>query len=107
MDFSHKVCAIVSTAALSWSTILPAESEITPQPTPDDWQIKRLLSPSNSQLKREHEGHVFIYDSLQDHQVESAMNRQFDRLEHMMFTRVHFPSPDGDESAYIADDGCD
>lgn len=51
-------------------------------------QTEMLLSPSQSQMKREQNGSILIYDGLMDKQVNSAMDRQFDRIESMMFIRT-------------------
>ena len=45
-----------------------------------------------------------IYDGLDEEVVERALDEQFDRIEHMMFTRIHHAGPDGTVS--VEDDGC-
>jgi hypothetical protein len=50
-----------------------------------NWQIKRLLSPDENQLKLERQGRVYIYDGLRDRDIHRALNEQFDRVESMMF----------------------
>jgi hypothetical protein len=52
------------------------------------WQMDRLFAPTQYDLKREAKGRVMIYDGLADRDVERALDKQFDRLEHMMFIRV-------------------
>lgn len=71
-----------------------------------DWQERRLMNPTPSERRHEAEGQVFIYDGLAYGTVDQAMDRHFDRIENMMFTRVHHPAstPSG---PYIEDDGCD
>lgn len=71
----------------------------------DDWQLTMLHEPSAAQLSLEQRGKVFIYDGLSDRDVELAMNAQFKRVEHMMFVRTKFETPDG--TYEVADDGCD
>lgn len=72
-----------------------------------DWQEQRLLQPSASQLRQENRGQVFIYDGLEYGQVEQVMNEQFDRLQNMMFTRIHHLPPTGSGPAEVEDDGCE
>lgn len=70
------------------------------------WQIARLMAPTASQLEAESKGQVYIYDSLDINQVEAAMDSDFDRIENMMFIRIHHPSTyDGGEEE-VDDDGC-
>jgi len=45
-----------------------------------------------------------IYDELDEEDVERALDEQFDRIEHMMFTRIRHTEPDGAVS--VEDDGC-
>lgn len=52
-----------------------------------NWQLERLNSPTTQQLSSEKD-RVFIYDGLYSHQIESALDKQFDRMENMMFVRV-------------------
>ena len=70
----------------------------------DSFQIKTLLSPGKSTLQAESRGRVMIYDGLDEEVVERALDEQFDRIEHMMFTRIHHAGPDGTVS--VEDDGC-
>jgi hypothetical protein len=52
---------------------------------------------------------VFIYDSLEMGQVDDALDQNFDRIEHMMFIRIHHLPPTGagpDEEVEAEDDGC-
>jgi len=70
-----------------------------------DWQLSMLHEPSPAQLKTEERGRVFIYDRLNDTDVELAMNTQFDRLERMMFVRTQ-QTTQGNE-VETADDDCD
>ena len=51
------------------------------------WQEKVLFNPTPAQIKLEKKRHrVVIYQGLTDVQVATAMDQQFDRIEHMMFT---------------------
>jgi hypothetical protein len=71
------------------------------------WQERRLLQPSQSQRKQERRGQVFIYDSLDHGKVQMAMDKHFDRIENMMFTRIHHLPPTGAGPAEVEDDGCE
>ena len=46
-----------------------------------------------------------IYDGLESKVIDKAMDEQFDRIDHMMFTRIHHESEEGD-GGYVDDDGC-
>lgn len=50
------------------------------------WQVNRLLQPAQADLQRERQGHIMIYHGLTDKVVVSALDRNFDRIESMMFT---------------------
>jgi hypothetical protein len=78
------------------------------------WQMARLLEPTQGDLKSEAKGRVMIYDGLTDKDVDRALDQQFDRLDHMMFTRVVVTDDSGeaarDEDGEVVtegDDGCD
>ncbi len=70
----------------------------------DSFQEKLLFEPSNSMLKAESRGRIMIYDGLDVATVDKAMDEQFDRIDNMMFTRVHHPLADG--GVEVEDDGC-
>lgn len=50
-----------------------------------DWQIQRLMQPSPRELQKERSGGVYIYDRLTQKEVDTALDRQFDRIQNMMF----------------------
>ena len=53
----------------------------------DSWQERMLFNPSPAQLEMERSrNRIMIYEGLKDVQVAEAMDSQFDRIEHMMFT---------------------
>ena len=70
----------------------------------DSFQIKTLFAPGKSTLQAESRGRVMIYDGLDEEVVDRALDEQFDRIEHMMFTRIHHAEPDGSYGS--EDDGC-
>ena len=53
-----------------------------------DWQLRRLFHPNEAQLQNERHGRIFIYDRLPDRVAQRAVDEQFDRVEHMMFTNT-------------------
>ena len=70
----------------------------------DSFQEKVLFSPHQSLLLAEARGRIMIYDGLDSKVVDRAMDEQFERIDNMMFTRIHHESDDGE--AYVEDDGC-
>lgn len=70
----------------------------------DSYQEKVLFEPHQSQRLAEARGRVMIYDGLDSTVVDKAMDEQFDRIDNMMFVRIHHSSEEGDE--YVDDDGC-
>lgn len=81
---------------------------------PDSWLMKMIYHPSPSLLKRESRGFVNIYDGFTDTQVDEILDRQFERIGHMMFTRMKITSSAGavlkdpiTGEDMVEDDGCD
>ena len=74
----------------------------------DTFQQNALFNPSQSQLMAEDRGHVMIYDGLDNNVVERALDTQFERIEHMMFTHTRQTQTDDDagEEVVVDDDGC-
>ena len=52
------------------------------------WQMQHLLHPSPDQLRQEQQGKIFIYDGLKDKEVDQVMQKQFNRIQSMMFIRI-------------------
>lgn len=71
----------------------------------DDWQLRRLMQPTEQELARERSGRIFIYDGLHEKQVHRAMDQQFDRVGAMMFVRTRVETVAGDTE--VEEDGCD
>ena len=46
-----------------------------------------------------------IYDGLDNNTIERALDKHFDRIDNMMFVRIHHVDDDGED--YDEDDGCD
>lgn len=80
----------------------------------DSWQEKMLFNPSPAQLETEQKrARIMIYHGLKDMQVTSAMDDQFDRIEHMMFTGTVVTDSRGETlideetgETKVEDDGC-
>lgn len=77
------------------------------------WQLKRLFQPGESQLKQEQKGKVFIYEGLRDRDIEHVLEKQFDRVQHMMFIGTVITDKKGKPKInpdtglpLIEDDGC-
>jgi hypothetical protein len=83
-----------------------ALSTQAPAAGPDEqYQLGLLFHPSDSQLRAESRGRVMIYDGLDSEDVDRALDRQFERIEHMMFTGTRHKLPVG-EGVLVDDDGC-
>lgn len=78
----------------------------------DKWQMNRLFEPTTNQRKKETQGQIMIYDGLRDTTVNDALDKNFDRIENMMFTRVVVTDVQGQPELDVAgnaiteDDGC-
>lgn len=72
-----------------------------------DYQGRLLLYPTPNQLATEEDGRVHIYDSLEISLIDEAMDLHFDRIENMMFIRIHNLPPAGAGPAVVENDGCD
>jgi hypothetical protein len=51
----------------------------------DSYQERRLWEPTPKELEAERNGQVYIYDGLQQSEVDTAVEQQFGRIESMMF----------------------
>lgn len=78
-----------------------------------NWQLELLLHPSKDVLRGEQDGSVFIYSGLKDKQISQAMDKQFDRIENMMFTQIIVTDEKGNTlrdpetgKVVVEDDGC-
>ena len=71
-----------------------------------DWQANRLMQPTKAQLRAEACSAVAIYDGLEIGQVNAALDHHLERIQNMMFVRIHHlpRTGAGDEAE---DDGCD
>lgn len=79
-----------------------------------DWQMSLLFSPGEQQLRVEEKGRVMIYDGLYSSDVNRALDDQFDRMEHMMFTNTIVTDESGKPArdpetglVMVEEDGCE
>lgn len=79
----------------------------------ENYQLRRLKSPTAKELESEQQGRVYIYDGLKDYHVQMALDEHFDRVESMMFTGVvvtdesNQPKKDSETGEVVTeDDGC-
>ena len=72
-----------------------------------DWQERMLLQPTHSQLSAEQDGRITIYDSLEYSLVDEALDLHFDRMENMMFIRIHHLPATGAGNISVEKDGCE
>ena len=105
--------ALAISLIISFSQNVFAESGQTRYKT-DSWLMKMIYQPSQSILNREAHGLVNIYDGFTDKQIDEILDHKFERIAHMMFTRVKktdtagavLKNPRTGEDV-IEDDGCD
>jgi hypothetical protein len=78
-----------------------------------NWQMRRLMQPTEAERLREARGEVVIYDGLTDRQVDAVLNAHADRMKNMMFVGTLITDDAGE--AYLdpvggmfaqEDDGC-
>jgi hypothetical protein len=107
MDFLHRCGTLCCVGASLWCIPVCADQHTTAAAPAGDWQMRRLMSPTAAELASEEQGRVYIYDSLDVGQINGALDVNFDRIQHMMFTRIHHPPASGKGPAEVEDDGCD
>ena len=98
MKIKHTTLAITMICQV-WGTAALADPDT-------DWQLQMIHEPSAAQIKVEERGRVYIYDRLDEADVELAMNVQFDRLDNMMFVRTK-PKVEASGEETESDDDCD
>lgn len=73
-----------------------------------DWKNSKLNNPDSQTLNFEKEHDiVYIYSGMKVADINHAMDNQFDRIGHMMFTQELYPSKTSSTGYAVDDDGCD
>ena len=83
---------IIAVFVLALSTVAIPASAL------DSYQERVLFSPSSEILQAEARGRIMIYDGLKNETIEKALEKQFDRIENMMFVRTVYVQENGDYS---------
>lgn len=92
---------LIKEKAVTISVLASISQTISADGIPKNWDQNLLLSPSNRSLASERQKHrVIIYDGIKETDVDTAMDNQFNRIEHMMFVRMKTT----DETDQDADD---
>ena len=104
---------ILAVALLLGATTTPVSADLLDHlDYADQWQANRLFQPTHNQRKQEGKGQIMIYDGLKDVTINMALDRHFDRIQNMMFTRIIKTDKSGqplrgdDGEVEIEDDGC-
>lgn len=106
MEFLHHTGTFVAILTFTGFAAVPAEHASAPAYPASDWQMKRLMTPTSSQRASESKGQVFIYDSLEINKIEAAMDSNFERIQNMMFIRIHHPPESEGGTPAVEDDDC-
>jgi hypothetical protein len=76
-------------------------------------ELRRLFDPTPAELQAEASGRIYIYDGLRDIDIERAMDKEFNRVDSMMFIRLKKTDEEGEVrrdpesgNAMVEDDGC-
>ena len=89
MHFPHHCGAFCASIAISWCVAAHADQHVDVASTEDRYDLRRLMQPSAAELASEERGRVHIYDSLEINEVNAALDQNFERIQNMMFTRIH------------------
>ena len=89
-----------------------ALADPVPEPAYQQLETRRLFEPTESELRNEAAGRVYIYEGMTDRAVEQAMEDAFERVEYMMFINTirtdarGQPLRDPETGLIEADDDC-
>ena len=102
--------ALVNLPALAVEPAAPDDHAQLAVADSTNWQWRRLMQPTLSELAREQRGEVVIYDLMTDTEVERAMTEHFERIPNMMFVRTVITEKKEEEEApafpSYQDEGC-
>ena len=110
MDFPNRIGALIASLAVFWCNAVHADGHEGLSMSEPEYDLRRLMQPTTAEMATEQSGRVHIYDSLDINEVNAALDAHFDRIQNMMFTRIHHLPPPGagpEEEADVEDDGCD
>ena len=107
MDLANRVGPWCASSALFWCVAVDAKEHENRTSPEYRYDLRRLMQPSAAELASEERGNVHIYDSLEINEVNAALDENFERMQNMMFTRIHHLPPTGAGPVEIEDDGCD
>ena len=107
MDVLNLRGVIFGAAALVWCAPAIANEHSNLASSDSPYDVRRLMRPTPAELASEEKGHIHIYDSLEINAVNKALDENFERIQNMMFTRIHHLPPTGSGPAKVEDDGCD
>lgn len=85
MKHSFIFSVVAMTVSLSSFANLSSGTELDPDKALHDWQVRRLMQPSQRELEKEEKGSVYVYDGLREQEVDAALNTHFSRIQNMMF----------------------
>jgi hypothetical protein len=101
--------AVLLLAPVACASVL---ADPAPEPAYQGLEMRRLFEPTDSELRDEAEGSVYIYEGVTDRAVERAMKEAFERVDSMMFINTirtdarGQPLRDPDTGLIEADDDC-
>lgn len=107
MDSKNLLGSLCAATTLLWCIAVDADRHESHALPEDRYGLRRLMQPSAAELTSEKRGRIHIYDSLESNQIDAALDENFDRIQNMMFTRIHHLLPAGSGPAEVEDDGCD
>ncbi len=107
MDFLHRFGTFSAVIACLSSTLVAADDHVAAVAPSQDFQLRRQMQPSPAERTAEQEGQIYIYDSLEFGDVEHALDENFDRIQNMMFIRIHHLPETGSGPVEVEDDECD
>lgn len=109
MDILNKVGSFFAFCAFLWCISVHADDHKSRNVSETRYDLRRLMTPSVAERASEERGSVHIYDSMEINEVNAAMDRHFDRIQNMMFTRIHHLPPGAGSAAEaeVEDDGCE
>jgi len=107
MEFMHRCGALFASFAIFWCVAALGNQHDYDVSQSNRYDLRRLMHPSAAELASEENGSIHIYDSLEINEVNAALNKNFERIQNMMFIRIQHLPPTAAGPTEIEDDGCD